>query len=109
MVYVFTQCLGGSLQLYPHIASKFAKLATLKIVHATSGLVLFLGVTVSLMLGMNSTWFQNEVTGTSWYACMFCPLMLLSMVATQVVNAYLTKASPPASKPVMTRQKKTRK
>jgi cytochrome b-561 domain-containing protein 2 len=89
MCYVTTQCLAGTAQLYPQVAMKYVKLAQLKLMHATSGLTLFVLVTISLVLGMYSNYFVHEVTGTSWYACVLCPLIMLLIVTNQIRANYL--------------------
>ncbi|ELU10402.1 hypothetical protein CAPTEDRAFT_172634 [Capitella teleta] len=91
MGYVAVQCVAGSAQLYPQMAMKYVKLAQLKIMHATSGLCLLLLATVSLVLGMYSNFFVSQVTGTSWYACMMCPLMLLLIITNQIKSNYLAQ------------------
>lgn len=91
VVYVVIQACGGINLLYPQWAARFVKLATLKQMHATSALLLFLIVTLTLVTGMFSNWFTASVTGTSWYACVACPLLLLLIITNQIKNSYLQK------------------
>lgn len=91
VAYVIVQCCGGFNLLYPQFSAKFVRLASLKQMHATSGLFLFLLATFSLVTGMFSNWFTATVTGTSWYACLACPMLLLLIVTNQIKNAYLQK------------------
>ncbi|XP_064632532.1 transmembrane reductase CYB561D2-like [Lineus longissimus] len=88
IVYFSSQCLAGSTLLYPNFM-KFIRLADKKLYHATSGTVLFALLNLSLVLGMCSSWFTTQVTGTAWYACILCPLLTTLMVTIQVSNAYI--------------------
>jgi hypothetical protein len=51
--------------------------------------MLYMLIAGALLTGMFSNWFTGLVTGTSWYACAACPLLILTIVATQVKNAYI--------------------
>ncbi|XP_046353297.2 transmembrane reductase CYB561D2-like [Haliotis cracherodii] len=92
--YSCMQMLGGSVLKYPALASILRiklRLADLKIVHATSGLVSFILVCTSFMLAMFSTWFCKNVTGTTWYACLGCISCILFIIMNQITSAYLPK------------------
>ena len=62
-----------------------------KQMHATSGLILYTLVSTSLVLGMFSTWFTKNVTGTSWYMCIACPMILVLVAMQQITSHYLPK------------------
>ena len=62
-----------------------------KQMHATSGLILYILVSTSLVLGMFSTWFTKNVTGTSWYMCIACPIILVLVAMQQITSHYLPK------------------
>lgn len=68
----------------------------MKAYHATSGLVCFSLMCFSLWLGMWSNWFVRTVTGTSWYACLACPMIMSLIVMNQVTQAYLPANKIPA-------------
>lgn len=87
--YLVMQCIAGLNVLYPHIAMRFVRLVTVKRMHAVSGLLMYTLAAGALLTGMFSTWFVSAVTGTSWYACAACPLLILTIFATQVKNAYI--------------------
>lgn len=90
-LYTILQCLAGVFLLYPAYAPNGITLKQMKAWHATSGLALFALVCVSLFMGMNSTWFTNNVTGTSWYACVACPMIFALAVMNQVAGRYMPK------------------
>ncbi|XP_073501227.1 transmembrane reductase CYB561D2 [Phyllobates terribilis] len=79
---------GGVTLLYPKLLQRWT-LSTLKLYHATSGLLAYLLGCTSLILGMCSLWFSAHVTGTSWYLCALCPLLTGLVVMNQVSNAHL--------------------
>jgi len=82
------QCCGGLNLLYPQTAVRFMRLVSLKQLHATSALLLFTLAVVALITGMLSNWFAAAVTGTSWYMCVVCPMLMLTMLASQVNSVY---------------------
>ncbi|ESO05054.1 hypothetical protein HELRODRAFT_99384 [Helobdella robusta] len=95
IIYSVVQCLGGANILwFRSLATKICPLATWKLMHATSGLLLFILVTLSIITSLFTNWFVSMVTGTSWYTCLACPLILLLAAATQIKNAYLVGNSP---------------
>ena len=97
VLYTTMQCFGGMALYFPSISMKFVKYSKLKVMHATSGTLLFTMACGSLVLGMCSNWFTGQVTGTSWYACVTCPLLLTLIVWTQVTSHYVFKKQPPAA------------
>ncbi|XP_041347752.1 cytochrome b561 domain-containing protein 2-like [Gigantopelta aegis] len=95
--YLFVQIMGGILGKYPQILNIFrikVRLADLKIVHATSGLLAYLLVSITFMLAMFSTWFTSNITGTTWFGCFGCISCLALIVMNQVTTAYLPSGRP---------------
>ena len=95
--YLLIQMMGGVLGKYPQILNVFkiqVRLADLKMVHATSGLLAYLLVSVTLILAMFSNWFTSNITGTTWFGCFGCISCLALMVMNQVTNAYLPRGRP---------------
>jgi len=90
VVYMSLQCCGGLNLLYPQAALHIFRLVSLKQLHATSALLLFSLAVASLVTGMLSNWFAASVTGTSWYMCAVCPMLILTMLASQVNSAYFS-------------------
>ncbi|XP_075688044.1 transmembrane reductase CYB561D2 [Rhinoderma darwinii] len=88
VLWALIQNVGGITLLYPKLAQRWA-LSTRKLYHATSGLLLYLLGCASLFLGMSSLWFSANVTGSSWYLCVLCPVLTGLVVMNQVSNAYL--------------------
>jgi len=88
VVYIVLQCCGGLNLLYPQTAQRFIRLVSLKQLHATSALLLFTLAVGTLVTGMLSRWFAATVTGTSWYMCAVCPMLILTVLASQVNSAY---------------------
>ncbi|XP_013388383.1 cytochrome b561 domain-containing protein 2-like [Lingula anatina] len=76
---------------FPDILRSYMSLFQQKLLHATSGIILYLMVSVSLMLGMLSNWFTSNVTGSAWYVCFMCPLWLALIVALQTTNSYVPR------------------
>ena len=95
IIYAVLQCCAGTLLLYPYVLPKSLKLGQMKAYHATSGLFLTTLTNISLALGMWSGWFTTNVTGTSWYACLVCPMVIALVVMKQVSEAYLPNPSGP--------------
>lgn len=96
--YAAMQCCAGTMLLYPQVLPKSIKLGQMKAYHATSGLFLMTLANISLFLGMWSKWFTDTVTGTSWYACLACPMVFALVIMKQVSEAYLPKPSGPRTK-----------
>jgi len=90
IIYMVLQCSGGLNLLYPQTAVRFFRLVSLKQLHATSALLLFSLAVAALVTGMLSRWFVAAVTGTSWYMSVVCPVLTLTMLASQVNSAYFS-------------------
>jgi hypothetical protein len=54
-------------------------------VHGFSGTFLMLMGTLTVLGGVNSDWFQEHVTGVPLYACFAVPLIIFTIIATQVI------------------------
>lgn len=94
--YVCVQCIAGIFVKYPHLVKSIVpRLADLKLYHATSGLALYSLVYVTLILAMFSSYFVTNVTGTSWYACVACPAILVLVIMTQITSAYAKRPQKP--------------
>ncbi|KAK2161276.1 hypothetical protein LSH36_119g05016 [Paralvinella palmiformis] len=91
--YMAVQCCAGALLLYPTTAGKLMKLSVLKSMHALSGCFLFVLSCLVLLGGLNTKWFSGQVTGTSWYVCVACPLILMSIIVNQVARSVLGRAA----------------
>lgn len=89
VAYVVVQCIAGIFVKYHHLVKKYLKPVQLKMYHATSGLLLYSLACGSLVLGLFSTWFSSNITGTSWWACLACPALLVLMVMNQITQRYL--------------------
>ena len=87
---VCVQCVAGIFPLNPGLM-KVIRPSDLKLYHATSGMLVTMLVSLSLILGMQSNWFTKRVTGTSWYACVACPIVILVVVSQQVTQEYLQR------------------
>jgi len=90
VIYMMLQCCGGLNLLYPQTALRFFRLVSLKQLHATSALLQYTLAVAALVTGMLSSWFVASVTGTSWYMCVVCPVLILTMLASQVNSAYFS-------------------
>lgn len=87
--YVAIQCVAGIFVKNYKLVARFVKPVQLKLYHATSGLFLYSLACTSLVLGMYSNWFGRNVTGTSWWACLACPALLILIVMNQITHRYL--------------------
>jgi cytochrome b-561 domain-containing protein 2 len=90
VIYIVLQCCAGLNLLYPQVVLRVLRLVTVKRLHAASGLTLFMLAVTALLTGMYSKWFVATVTGSSWYTCAACPLLMLMIIASQIKNAYLS-------------------
>lgn len=90
-----------------------SRLADLKLYHATSGLLAFTLISISLLLAMWTDWFSGITTGTTWYACLACLSCMAMTVMIQITNEYLPQSkvvqSSPTSKRNTQNSKKSKK
>ncbi|XP_029947624.1 putative transmembrane reductase CYB561D1 [Salarias fasciatus] len=63
----------------------------LRLYHATTGLLVYLLATATVMLAMFSDWFQGTVKGAAWWAFLLLPLFPALVVMNQITNAYLPR------------------
>lgn len=102
--YIGLQSVGGSFVKYEFLRSLIKiRLADLKLYHATSGLIAFTLVTVTLMLALYSNWFTSNVNDILWYACLMAVSFMAVIVMNQITSEYLPKTR--AQKPVATETK----
>lgn len=90
VIVVVLQSLGAVSLLYPKLAKGWS-LAKLKRYHATSGLLTYLLGSISLFLGLCSTWVSSNVSGYVWYLAALCPTLCALVIMSQVTNAYMAK------------------
>lgn len=113
MSYIVVQSIGGSFVKYEFLRSLIKmRLADLKLYHATSGLIAFTLVTVTLMLAMYSTWFTSSVDDVLWYACAAAVSFMAVIVMNQITSEYLPKTrtqKPLAGETAGTTSKTTKK
>lgn len=88
--YVLVQCCAGVFVKYHQLLAGILRPVQLKLYHATSGLLLYCLAAASLMLGMFSNWFSSSITGTSFWACLVCPPLLVLVTMNQITQRYLT-------------------
>ena len=61
----------------------------MKLYHATSGLLAFTSISITVYLALFSTWFSSVATGTTWFACVACLSCMALTVMMQVTSNYL--------------------
>ncbi|XP_068171891.1 transmembrane reductase CYB561D2 isoform X2 [Antennarius striatus] len=81
----------AAVPLIYHSLVKGWSLAKLKRYHAASGLVTYLLGSISLLFGLNSTWFTASVSGYAWYLSALCPALTALVVMNQVTGAYMAR------------------
>lgn len=69
--YICAQSIGGNLAKYHKYVGDIIKirLADLKFYHATSGLLAYIFITVTLILSLQSNWAVSSINWALWYAC----------------------------------------
>lgn len=88
IIYFIVQLFGGIANKYSASLSTVIDSKYMRFMHAVSGMLLFLFLTGTVVLGMYSNWFTGVVTGTSFYACVLCPIIIALVVCNQVVSKY---------------------
>ncbi|XP_045166556.2 probable transmembrane reductase CYB561D1 isoform X2 [Mercenaria mercenaria] len=94
VICVTVQSFGGDVVKYEWLRKILGvKLSsgTLKIYHATSGLVVFTLVVTTMMLALYSTWFTSQVGWLLWLLCNGCVSFMAVIIMNQVVSEYLPK------------------
>lgn len=84
------QAVCGLALLCPRFA-RVTAVSRLKLYHVTCGLLVYLLATATVLLGLYSNWFQAQIKGPAWYACLFLPLYPASVIMNQVLEIYLPK------------------
>ncbi|WAR26534.1 C56D1-like protein [Mya arenaria] len=87
--------LGGNIVKYQFLRDLFKikiSLGKLKIYHATAGLVVFTLVMFTIMLGLYSDWFVNQVSSILWYISAMSVSFMAVVVMNQVTQEYLPRA-----------------
>lgn len=94
VVCVTLQSLGGDVVKYDWLR-KFLRvkmsLGTLKIYHATSGLVVFTLVVTTMVLALYSTWFSSQVGWPLWILSNGSVSFMAVIIMNQVVSEYLSR------------------
>ncbi|XP_063400033.1 transmembrane reductase CYB561D2-like [Mytilus trossulus] len=108
LCYLILQTIGGIGLKYYNIFRLPAKLVDMKLYHATSGLLAFTGISITVYLALFSDWFSSVADGTTWFACVACLSCMSLTVMMQVTSNYMpqTKKVP---QNVDTRQKHGKK
>ena len=108
--YIMLQSVGGSFVKYEFLRSLIKlRLADLKLYHATSGLIAFTLVTVTLMLALYSNWFTSNVDNILWYACLAAVSFMAIIVMNQITTEYLPKTRASKQVPAQTSGKNSKK
>lgn len=81
----------AAVPLVYHTLAKGWSLAKLKRYHAATGLVSHLLGSVSLLLGLCTSWFTAAVGQHSWYLAALGPTLAALVLMNQVTNAYMAK------------------
>ena len=106
--YIMLQSVGGSFVKYEFLRSLIKiRLADLKLYHATSGLIAFTLVTVTLMLAFYSNWFTTNVNEILWYACLGSVSFMAVIIMNQITSEYLPKSRVPKPSSAQTSSKTT--
>ncbi|XP_060079021.1 transmembrane reductase CYB561D2-like isoform X2 [Ylistrum balloti] len=98
LCYVMLQLIGGILLKYSGILRSLniqIRLADMKLYHATSGLVLFTAISVTLILAFWSDWFVSQTNVYTWYACFMALSCIAMIVMMQITSTYLPQSRRP--------------
>lgn len=94
VVYMCIQAFGGDVVRYEWLRKRLGagmSLGALKIYHATSGLIAFTLVMVTMMLALYSTWFTSQVGWVLWLVCNASVSFMAVIMMNQVVSEYLPR------------------
>lgn len=92
LVYITVQTVAGIFLKYHNIFKIPIKLKDMKLYHATSGLLAFTLVSITVYLALFSSWFSSVATGTTWFAAVACLSCMALTVMMQVTTNYLPQA-----------------
>ncbi|CAL1541780.1 unnamed protein product [Lymnaea stagnalis] len=89
--YACAQSTGGALAKYYKYVGGIIKirLADLKLYHATSGLLAYLLITVTLILSLQSNWAVSSINWALWYACFACVCASALVVMTHITTTFM--------------------
>uniref|UniRef100_A0A0B7AGH3 ascorbate ferrireductase (transmembrane) n=2 Tax=Arion vulgaris TaxID=1028688 RepID=A0A0B7AGH3_9EUPU len=89
--YACAQSSGGALAKYHKYVGPIIKirLADLKLYHATSGLLAYLLVTVTLLLSLQTSWALTSIHWALWYASFASVCASAMVVMTHITTTYL--------------------
>ncbi|KAI8764252.1 cytochrome b561 domain-containing protein 2 [Biomphalaria glabrata] len=89
--YACLQSTGGSLAKYYNYTKRFlnVKLADLKLYHATSAVLLYILITVTMLLSLQTSWALNSIPNLLWYACFACICTSTLVVLLHITSTYL--------------------
>ncbi|CAG5136262.1 unnamed protein product [Candidula unifasciata] len=93
--YACAQSTGGAVAKYHKYLGHIIKirLADLKLYHATSGLLAYLLITVTLLLSLQTSWALSTLHWTLWYACFGCVGVSALVVMIHITTTYVPQAS----------------
>lgn len=92
LVYATVQTIAGVFLKYHNKLKIPIKLKDMKLYHATSGLLAFTLMSITMYLALFSTWFSSVATGTTWFAVVACLSCMALTVMMQVTSNYLPQA-----------------
>ncbi|XP_053103801.1 probable transmembrane reductase CYB561D1 isoform X2 [Hemicordylus capensis] len=84
------QILCGLCLQFPQLL-RTPPVAQLHLYHTIYGLIVYLLVTFTMVLGIHSDWFQAQIKGVAWYYCLgllICPALI---IMNQISRSYLQK------------------
>ncbi len=88
----FGVALGGLCAKYGQAFRRVIRPATLKLYHATGGMLVFVSAMTTVALACYSNWFRNRVpSGWGWRLAFWAPVVLAVCVARQVTQNYLPR------------------
>ncbi|KAH9510206.1 hypothetical protein Btru_043769 [Bulinus truncatus] len=91
--YACLQSTGGALAKYYNYTKRLlnVKLADLKLYHATSAVLLYLLITATMILSLQTNWAISSIPPAFWYASLACVCTSALVVMLQVTSTYLPK------------------
>ena len=91
----FGVALGGLCAKYSQSFKKMIRPASLKMIHATGGMLIFCTAMTTVALACYSNWYRNRVSGWAWRLSFWAPIVLSVCVARQVTQNYLPQVMTP--------------
>ncbi len=88
----FLVALGGLCAKYAASLRRLIRPATLRLYHATGGMLVFVSAMSTVALACYSNWFRNRVEAAwAWRLAFWSPVVLAVCVARQVTQSYLPR------------------